>query len=106
MSEASEMALWVKELVAKPYDLSLIPGAHLLERENRHFHIALRPPRSNRINFSRTSYWPTLKFLKKINKDGTGEMAQWLRILVALAEDPGSLFPTSMSCGSQLPRVL
>ena len=40
------------------------------------------------------------KKLKNLKKDsrGAGEMAQWLRALAVLAEDPGSQHP---HCGSQ-----
>lgn len=30
----SPMAQWVKVLAAKPYDLSFVPGSHMVEVEN------------------------------------------------------------------------
>jgi hypothetical protein len=38
--------------------------------------------------------YPALK--KKTIKQGAGEMSQWLRVLAALPEDPGSIPSTHM----------
>lgn len=40
---SGEMAQWVKAIVAKPDDLSLIPGSHLVEEENELIPVSCPP---------------------------------------------------------------